>query len=1671
MNLIAAPACTAAFLVGDAQCDQIQDLLRGSKTPVLALGSQTSALAEISAGLRQQREAGYPTSTLHLIAHGRPGAFRIGEQWIDAEALKAHAADLARWGVETIALWSCHVGADADFVALLEELTGAQVLSTGSWLGRRGNAAQTSIGGWKLTSIVAEQYWPELFTLEEICVGQYEDGYFGYVDFNTNKNRFWSRDWLLFGNDSQDEMGIKSILARYYEGKPDGWNNPGTGNNIRVELEIQYDNGEWSPYVLRGFLDAQNKIKGTRYYEYFYLSEVYNKEDGIVVDNGEIGELNLSNDIEYSPDLNENENADGDGNTIISLFVDPGGNGTYKPGTGEIQGSNSFYWAKEDFAVGQRTFNGTGITSGNSKNGGLIGGGSSDPITIKDIDCITIDSAPTIAVSGSGSCINEDTTGKQVAEFGFDVEFNEGGGLENEGVFDFGLSGDGDGGTFSLQQSSFIAYDKNGNQLDGGVELLDEESIQNGNTLVGAIQVDADVARIGLGASWVKSDGDLTGNESMSLSLSPRGLYGGNNEKGATATVNDGGLDDCPPSELLPEVNFEVVGSGSCIKEEVTGGQIAEFGFDVEFNKGDGLEREGVFDFGLSGDGDGGTFSLQQSSFIAYGKDGNQLDGGVELLDEESIQNGNTLVGAILVDAGVARIGLGANWVKSDGNLTGNESMSLSLSPRGLDGEEVIKGATATLSDGGTDCFDFYITATAACENVETEPLTDASFTFNVTGGKEGSPPDSLKGTYTYELTANGERVGSKYAGYSYRIEAANGNQLDGNQVVVDPSGVGGEGKGTLAVNADITEFRVVFDVGSLALGDQLVGDESVTLKLTHQETEKVDDATASLKDPALGCDSVNSEQASAFTIKAVAACENEDTELLTDASFTFSVKGAVEPGSREPDSLKGTYTYVLTANGERVGSSYAGYSYRIEDANGQQLDGNQVVVNPSGGGEGTLVVNTDITEFRVVFDVGAVAFGDQLVGDEELRLELTRADTNSSATDKAALDDKDLACGPVNSEVISSFRVVASAACLKEDDDPSAASTDDQLFTDASFTFDVIADNIDPVNRGDESLRGTYEYEIDAAGQQASAEFANYSYRIEDVNGKRIDDKAVIVAPDGDGRGTLSVNKDIGFFRVVFDVETANEGEQLGGDEEVALTLTRVEDSKTDTDKASLADENLDCDPIQPEQPQDIFLKAVAACVKDGVLSNSTAEFVFDVTLDPASASPKELLYSLTPSGLSDEDYAINVQLSDGVNLKDGGTDGVLALDGGVDSFSITITATADDVLSGDETLALSLTDVDEVVSATASLAELDCPPASDDLGKTDVALYLLMDNSTSMLQSDPSTASAGQSNRLESQDRVSLFAYQQALEKAGYGFSRKGESGVLSEAEFKDAVINNSSADLAKVLDDFEVIVDPNNSGEAQDLTLHLISYGYAVDYGSVTITADDPSAGKRAAEAIIGLQTPDQIYGNSIDGNALWTERGLPNPTSNDTFWGEGRPASNLYSGTEMLGALEGLENLLAAQLDRADTDPITTYINMTTDGRPERRAWWDTRTGAGSDSLTGQSVPLPGSLGGDLITTSGLVYDNAGEANFLNNNEGELQWIEMQNRLNATLDAIAAQQADSSNPLQVSVLGMGDGSDANFPAIYSDLFGLRTFNNSGGGWIYDFFTSYALPDFIG
>ena len=96
---------------------------------------------------------------------------------------------------------------------------------------------------------------------------------------------------------------------------------------------------------------------------------------------------------------------------------------------------------------------------------------------------------------------------------------------------------------------------------------------------------------------------------------------------------------------------------------------------------------------------------------------------------------------------------------------------------------------------------------------------------------------------------------------------------------------------------------------------------------------------------------------------------------------------------------------------------------------------------------------------------------------------------------------------------------------------------------------------------------------------------------------------------------------------------------------------------------------------------------------------------------------------------------------------------------------------------------------------------------------------------------------------------------------------------------------------------------------------------------------------------------------------------------------------------------------------------------------------------------------------------------LYYDADGNHTFLENNRGQKQWKQMQRQLNKALDSIAARSDNPAEALQVEVMAMGESSDADFPAIYADLFGERTFDNSKGGWSYEVFNSFGLPDFLG
>ena len=405
-----------------------------------------------------------------------------------------------------------------------------------------------------------------------------------------------------------------------------------------------------------------------------------------------------------------------------------------------------------------------------------------------------------------------------------------------------------------------------------------------------------------------------------------------------------------------------------------------------------------------------------------------------------------------------------------------------------------------------------------------------------------------------------------------------------------------------------------------------------------------------------------------------------------------------------------------------------------------------------------------------------------------------------------------------------------------------------------------------------------------------------------------------------------------------------------------------------------------------------------------------------------------------------------------------------------GVAEINIDVSVTADGVTDETDVLTLGIKDKNGSSSAeaTAVLSTQDCVEPLPDS-----SLLLLMDNSTSMLGSDPSTRKASATSRLEAQNRIAFYAFEQAADRAGYGFRRKGDASFESFGDAStDAILNNSTGNMAKTLGQYELVDNPNDGRQAGDLLVNQISFGYVVDEEETVIRSGGigqvPVQGSDIAERILLTTTPNRIYGDSIDGNATWTDRDLPQPDDKDLFKGKGAAASNLYSGTEMLGALDGLQTLLNRRLRDGEIDEDgSTFVVMTTDGRPERRSWWDNREG----KADGLAIPLPASLGGDSITASGLLYDSAGDWNYVPDDSGVNQWPKTRRRLNNTLDRLADVLIDPSEQLQVEAIGLGDDKGVDYQTIYDNLFTQQTFDNGNSSWIYDFFPSFNLPDFQG
>ncbi|OUC15724.1 MAG: hypothetical protein B0A82_05520, partial [Alkalinema sp. CACIAM 70d] len=106
--------------------------------------NQQDALAEITELLTVTG-----ATQLAIVAHGEPGVIHLGKQPITIDQLYTHAHLLQEWGIKTIALYSCEVGADPFFLTELAHLTGAEVIATSDKVG-----ATAQGGTWNLHNLL-----------------------------------------------------------------------------------------------------------------------------------------------------------------------------------------------------------------------------------------------------------------------------------------------------------------------------------------------------------------------------------------------------------------------------------------------------------------------------------------------------------------------------------------------------------------------------------------------------------------------------------------------------------------------------------------------------------------------------------------------------------------------------------------------------------------------------------------------------------------------------------------------------------------------------------------------------------------------------------------------------------------------------------------------------------------------------------------------------------------------------------------------------------------------------------------------------------------------------------------------------------------------------------------------------------------------------------------------------------------------------------------------------------------------------------------------------------------------------------------------------------------------------------------------------------------------------
>jgi Domain of unknown function (DUF4347) len=154
---VVAPIAADSLVVFDSRVADLSLLYKALMPGTIGytIDESDDAIARITALLSQTG-----AKQLAIVAHGEPGVIQLGRESIDLSVLQARSGLLQEWCVDSIALYSCEVGADKSFVKALADVTGAQVAASARQVG-----AEALGGSWELDA-AAQDVSQHIFSIE-----------------------------------------------------------------------------------------------------------------------------------------------------------------------------------------------------------------------------------------------------------------------------------------------------------------------------------------------------------------------------------------------------------------------------------------------------------------------------------------------------------------------------------------------------------------------------------------------------------------------------------------------------------------------------------------------------------------------------------------------------------------------------------------------------------------------------------------------------------------------------------------------------------------------------------------------------------------------------------------------------------------------------------------------------------------------------------------------------------------------------------------------------------------------------------------------------------------------------------------------------------------------------------------------------------------------------------------------------------------------------------------------------------------------------------------------------------------------------------------------------------------------------------------------------------------